>query len=73
MFTLTKKNPAKQLRVLMAERDINVNELSHMTGISVTTISGIRSGRVHRPRRSTADALCEALNVHIEDLFPRVY
>ncbi|MDT9726504.1 XRE family transcriptional regulator [Xylanibacillus composti] len=56
------------LRMLMAERDINTTELSDKSGVSVTTISNLRNGRIRQPKKSTLEAVARALGVDSEVL-----
>lgn len=65
--------PGRKLRVLMSDLDVRVQELSYMSGVSEATITRIRNGRIDRPHIDTAIALCEALGVHLEDVFTGLY
>ncbi|GIQ69924.1 hypothetical protein XYCOK13_27480 [Xylanibacillus composti] len=58
----------RMLRMLMAERDINTTELSDKSGVSVTTISNLRNGRIRQPKKSTLEAVARALGVDSEVL-----
>lgn len=62
----------KTLRMVMAEMDINASELAHATGISLTTISNLRNGRVKNPKRSTVEAVSTALGVTVESIWPHM-
>ncbi|MCF8567711.1 helix-turn-helix transcriptional regulator [Alicyclobacillus tolerans] len=69
----TQQKPGRKLRVIMADLDVNVQELAYMSGVSEATITRIRNGRIDRPRIDTAIALCEVLGVHLEDVFTGLY
>ena len=53
-----------RLITLMAERDIALKELSERAGVSVGTISQIRSGKACSSK--TAQALADALSVSLD-------
>jgi DNA-binding Xre family transcriptional regulator len=67
------RDPASRLRTLMANRNINTNELASECGVTVATISRLRTGQSVKPRRSTADAIAESLGVHLEDIWPNCF
>lgn len=70
MFGLLKRNdPATKLRVLMAERDINVSELAAMTGLSPGTISRLRNGDVQNPTHETAYRIATALGLRTSSIW----
>ena len=54
----------------MIERDINVNELADMSGVSRVTISAIRSRRTLRPSRDTMFRIANALGVKPNKIWP---
>lgn len=58
-----KDDSAARLRMLMAERDINTQELAYMTGLNRATISNIRTGRVKKPNSDTIHLVADALGV----------
>ncbi|WP_436664492.1 helix-turn-helix domain-containing protein (plasmid) [Alicyclobacillus acidoterrestris] len=68
MFNL-RKQPAAKLRLLMAAKDINTQELADLTGLSPTTISRIRSGIVKRPKSETAYRIASALGVKVNSIW----
>ncbi len=69
MFGVTlKQDPATKLRVLMAERDVNVSELADMTGLSRNTISRLRNGEVN-PTHETAYRVASALGVRTSSIW----
>ncbi|MFB5192931.1 helix-turn-helix domain-containing protein [Alicyclobacillus fastidiosus] len=65
-----KDDPAARLRVLMAERDLNVQELADITGLSRVTISRLRTGWVERPTYDTARLIADALGVKLNNIWP---
>jgi transcriptional regulator with XRE-family HTH domain/tetratricopeptide (TPR) repeat protein len=52
-----------QLRSIRLERGFTLEQLAEVSGVSVRGISDIERGVRDRPRRSTIDALCDALKV----------
>lgn len=65
-----RKDPGKELRKIMIDRDINVTELADKSGVSTWTISAIIHGRVNRPTRDTKELLSDALGVRINKIWP---
>src|SRR6201992_1822285 len=52
-----------QLRAIRLDRGLTLEQLAEASGVSVRGISDIERGVRDRPRRSTIDALCDALRV----------
>ena len=50
----------------LARRDITINELAHLSGLSRNTISGVKAGR--RCSTETGEKIASALCVKITDL-----
>jgi len=50
----------------MARQEISVSQLAEQAGISMATISGVRSGKTCTER--VGDAIAEALGIPIDDL-----
>ncbi|WAH39485.1 helix-turn-helix domain-containing protein [Alicyclobacillus dauci] len=65
-----KDNPAKRLRVLMAERDINTQELAYMSGVHKNTIAAIRTGETTKPNSETRYRIARALGVKVNSIWP---
>jgi DNA-binding Xre family transcriptional regulator len=65
-----RKDPATQLKTLMVQRDINVNELADMTGLHPTTITALRTGRTRQPNPDTALLIARALGVKTSTIWP---
>lgn len=56
-------DPGRKLRILMAREDINTTELAAKTGLSLATISNLRTGKIVKPQLLTAQLIADALNV----------
>lgn len=69
-IAIRKTDPAARLRVLMAERDLNVSELADMAGISRHTVTRLRTGAVKRPTYDTAHLIADALGVKVNSIWP---
>ena len=54
---------------LCRERDISVNKLSSMSGVTQSTLNNIISGRNNSTTISTVKKLCDGLGITIEDFF----
>lgn len=58
-----------KLKVLMAERDLKVNEVANDTGISRTTLTGLFNNTLKGVRLDTINTLCQYFNVSINEFF----
>ena len=54
---------------LCRERDITINKLSNMSGVTQSTVNNIVSGRNNSTTISTIQKLCDGLGITIEDFF----
>ncbi len=54
---------------LCRERDISVNKLSSMSGVTQSTVNNIVSGRNNSATVATVKKLCDGLGISIEDFF----
>jgi len=54
---------------LCRERDITINKLSTMSGVTQSTVNNIVSGRNNSATISTIKKLCDGLGITIEDFF----
>ena len=54
---------------LCRERDISVNKLSSMSGVTQPTVNNIVSGRNNSTTVSTVKKLCDGLGITIEEFF----
>jgi PAS domain S-box-containing protein len=68
--TYLQDDPGKNLRMIMAEMDINTSELAKMSRLSLATISNLRTGKIAKPQVSTARSISGALGVVISDIWP---
>ncbi|WP_249901310.1 helix-turn-helix domain-containing protein [Paenibacillus sp. PK3_47] len=65
-------DPGRNLRIIMAELDINTSELAARSGLSLATISNLRTGKIIKPQYTTAASISRALSVEIEDLWETI-
>lgn len=56
------------LSVLMAQKEISLNELASKVGITLSNLSILKNGKGRAIRFSTLNALCEALDCQPGDL-----
>ena len=54
---------------LCRQRDISVNKLSSMSGVTQSTVNNIVSGRNNSATVSTIKKLCDGLGISIEEFF----
>ena len=54
---------------LCRERDISINRLSSMSGVTQSTVNNIVSGRNRSTTISTIKKLCDGLGITIEGFF----
>ena len=54
---------------LCRERDIYINRLSSMSGVTQSTVNNIVSGRNRSTTISTIKKLCDGLGITIEEFF----
>jgi len=54
---------------LCRERDISVNKLSTLSGVTQSTVNNIVSGRNNSTTVSTVKKLCDGLEISIIDFF----
>ena len=54
---------------LCRERDISLNRLSSMSGVTQSTVNNIVSGRNRSTTISTIKKLCDGLGITIEEFF----
>lgn len=60
---------AKRILELCQERNISVNKLSNMSGVTQSTVNNIVSGRNNSTTVSTVKKLCDGLGITIEEFF----
>ena len=54
---------------LCQERDISINKLSSISGVTQSTVNNIVSGRNNSATRSTIKKLCDGLGITIDEFF----
>ena len=54
---------------LCQERDISINKLSSISGVTQSTVNNIVSGRNNSTTVSTIKKLCDGLGITIDDFF----
>lgn len=54
---------------LCAERELSINKLCTLSGVTQSTVNNIISGRNHSATVSTIKKLCDGLGITIEDFF----
>ncbi len=54
---------------LCRERDLSVNKLCTMSGVTQSTVNNIISDRNHSVTVSTIQKLCDGLGISIQDFF----
>ena len=54
---------------LCREKNLSVNKLSNMSGVTQSTVNNIVSGRNHSATISTIKKLCDGMGITIEDFF----
>ena len=59
----------ERILALCRERDITINKLSNMSGVTQSTVNNIVSGRNNSTTISTIKKLCDGLGITIEEFF----
>ncbi len=59
----------KRILELCYERNITINKLSTMSGVTQSTINNIVSGRNNSTMMSTIKKLCDGLDISISEFF----
>ena len=54
---------------LCREKNLSVNKLSNMSGVTQSTVNNIVSGRKHSVTISTIKKLCDGMGITIEEFF----
>lgn len=54
---------------LCQERNLSINKLSNMSGVTQSTVNNIISGRNRSATVSTIQKLCDGLGITIEEFF----
>jgi putative transcriptional regulator len=61
-----------RLAVVLAEKEMKLNELEEKTGISLNNLSILKTGKAKAVRFSTLNEICKALNCQPGDLLQYV-
>lgn len=70
VITLTIGNAIRsQILKLCEERNISVNKLSTISGVTQSTVNNIISGRNNTTTVSTIKKLCDGLEITIQEFF----
>lgn len=64
-----KMDRGTRLRVLMSKKNINTSELAEMTGLSIATISNLRTGKITKPHIGTAKLVADYLEVELSEIW----
>ena len=56
------------LDIMMAKRKMSLGELSERVGITLANLSILKNNKAKAIRFSTLDAICRALDCHVEDI-----
>ena len=59
----------KRILQLCDERDMSINKLSSLSGVTQSTVNNIVSGRNNSATVSTVKKLCDGLGITIEEFF----
>lgn len=59
----------QRIRQLCEERNITLNKLAILSGITQSTLNNIASGRNHSVTVSTLQKICDGLEITIQDFF----
>ncbi len=60
------------LEVMMAKRNISLNELSERVGLTLSNLSILKTGKAQAIRFSTLDAICKAMDCKPGDILEYV-
>ncbi len=63
------KAVAQRIIDLCEERNISINKLSTISGVTQSTVNNIVSGRNNSTTVSTVKKLCDGLGITVEDFF----
>ena len=59
----------ERILMLCNERNISLNKLSILSGVTQSTLNNIMSGRNHSATVSTIKKLCDGLNISVDEFF----
>lgn len=66
------QDPGKKLQMVMVDRNMSTSELATQTGLSMATISNLRTGKIKKPQSLTAQLICETLQVDMYEIWNQV-
>ncbi len=70
MFSINVGEAVKErILQLCQERNLSINKLSNMSGVTQSTVNNIISGRNRSATVSTIQKLCDGLGITIEEFF----
>ena len=58
-----------RIEELCREKDLSINKLSNLSGVTQSTVNNIVSGRNHSTTMSTIRKLCDGMGITIEEFF----
>ncbi len=58
---------------LCQERNITINKLCTLSGVTQSTVNNVISGRNHSPTVATIHKLCDGLGITIDEFFHSEY
>ena len=58
-----------RIEELCREKDLSINKLSNLSGVTQSTVNNIVSGRNHSTTISTIKKLCDGMGITIEEFF----
>ena len=58
---------------LCQERNITINKLGTLSGVTQSTVNNVISGRNHSPTVATIHKLCDGLGITIDEFFHSEY
>jgi len=59
----------KRIEELCAERNLTINALSNLSGITQSTVNDIASGATYNAGIATIKKLCDGLEISVRDFF----
>ena len=60
---------AKRILNLCEERNISINKLARMSGLTQSTVQSIIGGKSKNPKILTVVRICDSLNIRLEEFF----
>ena len=60
---------AKRISLICEERNISINKLALMSGLTQSTLQSIISGKSKNPKLLTIVRICESLEMELKDFF----